>query len=57
MAKKPKDKNKTKAEPTEETKKVCQYCKNHSNRPSLCKATGKHVPRKHEACEKFKEEK
>ena len=54
MAKKPKDKNETKAELTE-TKKVCQYCKNHSNKPSKCKVTGKFVPRKCEACNKFKE--
>jgi hypothetical protein len=54
MAKKPKDKNKTKAEPTEK-KAICQYCRSHSNRPSKCKETGKYVPRKCEACEKYKE--
>jgi hypothetical protein len=55
MAKKPKDKNKTKAEPTETKKAICQYCKSHSNKPSKCKETGKYVPRKCEACEKYKE--
>jgi hypothetical protein len=54
MAKKPNDKNKKKAEPTEK-KAICQYCKSHSNRPSKCKETGKYVPRKCEACEKYKE--
>ncbi len=34
-------------------KEVCQYCKQHTNKPSYCKLYDKHVGRK-ETCEKFK---
>lgn len=58
MAKKSDKKNKKPTEsmePAAQWPTICQYCRNHANRPSKCKSNNKYVARKQAACNKFKE--